>query len=98
VAASANPAVVKASESLHCSLPWTTALSEPHAANHHSVALVQLSFDFYMLEANAADLSRASLHSCNGNAAYSFASNIASDFLDVLKLASITMLLRQFRE
>jgi hypothetical protein len=51
-----------------------------------------------MLEANAADLSRASLHSCNGNAAYSFASNIASDFLDVLKLASITMLLRQFRE
>jgi|APDOM4702015191_1054821.scaffolds.fasta_scaffold499778_2 hypothetical protein len=68
------------------------------AANHHSVALVQLSFDFNMLEANAVGLSEASLHGCNGNAAYSFASNIASGFLDVLQLASITMLLRQFRE
>jgi hypothetical protein len=69
-----------------------------HAANHHSVGLVQLSFDFYMLEANAASFSGASLHGRNGNAAYSFANNIASGFLNVLQLASITMLLRQFRE
>ena len=94
-------------------------------ANHHEVTLVQLSFDFYMLEAkpehligdraydsdgledglrqngvnmiaphrpirklktrnrhqlldtNAAGLLSASLHGCNGNAAYSFAGNIA---------------------
>ncbi len=34
-----------------CGSPWIAALGQHHAANHHEVRLVQLCFDFYIIEA-----------------------------------------------
>src|SRR5262245_22911598 len=36
--------------------PWIAALGQAHAANHHEVRLVQLCFDFYMIEAKPENL------------------------------------------
>ena len=39
-----------------CGSPWVAALVSTHAANHHEVRLVQLCFDFYMIEAKPENL------------------------------------------
>src|SRR6266702_3741999 len=39
-----------------CGPPWIAALVSTHAANHHKVRLVQLCFDFYMIEAKRENL------------------------------------------
>ena len=39
----------------NCGSPWLAALGT-HAANHHEVRLVQLCFDFYMIEAKPENL------------------------------------------
>ena len=39
-----------------CRSPWVAALGRTHAANHHEVRLVQLCFDFYMIEAKPENL------------------------------------------
>ncbi len=40
-----------------CGSPWVAPLSvSTHAANHHEVRLVQLCFDFYMIEAKPEEL------------------------------------------
>src|SRR3989442_1103270 len=39
-----------------CGSPWIAALGSTHAANHHEVRLVQLCFDFYMIEAKPENL------------------------------------------
>ena len=39
-----------------CGSPWIAALGSTHAANHHEVRLVQLCFDFYMIEAKPKNL------------------------------------------
>ena len=41
-----------------------------HAANHHEVTLVQLGFDFYMLEANPAHLIGDRAYDCGGGLFY----------------------------
>jgi hypothetical protein len=38
-----------------------------HAANHHEATLVQLTFDFYVIEAKPDNLCRAALHTGRGN-------------------------------
>jgi hypothetical protein len=38
--------------------PWIAALGRTHAASHHEVRLVQLCFDFYMIEAKPENLIR----------------------------------------
>ena len=40
----------------NCGSPWLAALGHTPAANHHEVRLVQLCFDFYMIEAKPANL------------------------------------------
>src|SRR5262249_26253907 len=40
----------------HCGPSWLAALGSMHAANHHEVRLVQLCFDFYMIEAKPENL------------------------------------------
>ena len=39
-----------------CGSPRVAALGQHDAANHHEVRLVQLCFDFYMIEAKPANL------------------------------------------
>ena len=39
-----------------CGSPWVPLSVSTHAANHHEVRLVQLCFDFYMIEAKPENL------------------------------------------
>ena len=39
-----------------CGSPWVELSVSAHAANHHEVRLVQLCFDFYMIEAKPENL------------------------------------------
>src|ERR1700724_2922736 len=39
-----------------CGSPWCPLPASTHAANHHEVRLVQLCFDFYMIEAKPENL------------------------------------------